>query len=82
MIYPDVRPSHFDPRKVLAPYFRQEAVEPVRYAITLDSAATIAQLVTMTPHHWRINAAGRERLAALETLTVTVDILLYRFSRL
>lgn len=56
--------------------------ESLRHSLTLDGAATIADLLTMTPHLYRATPAGRARAAALERLTLTVDVRLTRFFRI
>jgi len=56
--------------------------DSLRHSLTLDSAATIADLLTMTPHLYRATPAGRARAAALERLTLTVDVRLTRFFRI
>lgn len=61
--------------------FRRVGVDTVRAAIRLDSAAQIADLLTMTPHLYRATAEGRARAAALESLELTVDVSLTRFVR-
>ncbi|RTQ98544.1 putative RNA methyltransferase [Halomonas nitroreducens] len=55
--------------------------ETLRYAIELDGAEPIADLLAMTPHLHRASAEGRERAAALESLSVTVEVRLKRFAR-
>lgn len=35
----------------------------------------------MTPHFYRANAEGRERAAALNSLSLTVDVCLHTFER-
>lgn len=48
----------------------------VRFAVSLDGPAIIADLLAMTPHAHRLSAEGRARLAAVPSLTVTVDVVL------
>lgn len=61
--------------------FTQVAQAPLRYSIELTEAATIADLLTMTPHLYRASAEGRARAAALTSLTLTVDVVITRFTR-
>ncbi|WP_079434675.1 putative RNA methyltransferase [Zoogloea sp. LCSB751] len=80
IIYPTLKAPR--PPETQAPDgFRLHAVESVRAAIRLDSAAQIADLLTMTPHLYRATAEGRARAAALESLDLTVDVSLTRFVR-
>ena len=45
---------------------------PVRFAFTVEGEQ-IANLLSMTPHFWRISAEGAKRLKATETLTDTAS---------
>lgn len=45
-----------------------------RFTLALNSQDRIADLLAMTPHLYRASAEGLERAAALDSLTVTVDI--------
>ena len=58
------------------------STETVRYSLSLVGAAQIADLLAMTPHMYRASAERRARAAALNTLSVTVDVRLTRFERL
>ncbi|MDR5866731.1 putative RNA methyltransferase [Halomonas koreensis] len=80
IIYPSVKP----PREgdAAAPDgFTRHSCETLRYAIELEGAAPIADLLAMTPHLHRAGAEGRERAAALTSLSLTVDVRLARFAR-
>lgn len=48
----------------------------------LGSAQTIADLLVMTPHHYRASAEGRAAASALGHLDVTLDVRLTRWRRL
>lgn len=52
----------------------------VRYSVTLTRRADVQALFAMTPYYYRTSAAGRERLAGLDSLETTVDfdIFVYR----
>ena len=69
----EVAPYHLDG-------FRFCEDRAVRYEATLASPEAIADLFAMTPYFYRTPTAGRERLLALERLTVEADfhILTYR----
>lgn len=44
------------------------------YEITLDKQQ-IAQLMCMTPHLYRTKASGKQRLAELDSITLTIDVI-------
>ena len=46
----------------------------LRYTIRLNSQTQISQLLTMTPHLYRITAEGRARAEALTELSLTVNV--------
>ncbi|MEX2475431.1 putative RNA methyltransferase [Marinobacter sp.] len=52
-----------------------------RFALALNSPDRIADLLAMTPHLYRATAQGLERAAALNSLTVTVDVRLTCYQR-
>ena len=45
---------------------------PVRFEFTVEGAQ-IANLLSMTPHFWRISAEGAKRLKETQTLTDTAS---------
>ena len=80
IIYPTLKPER--PRDTALPTgFAALPGEQVRYTFTLSSRELIADLLAMTPHLHRASAEGRARAAALETLTLTVDVRLTRWRR-
>jgi 23S rRNA (guanine745-N1)-methyltransferase len=54
--------------------YRLQREEGLRYCVTLTSAQTIQDLLTMTPHAHRAPHELRDALAELSTLSVTVDV--------
>ncbi|MDC8803197.1 methyltransferase domain-containing protein [Halomonas pacifica] len=73
IIYPSLKPPRADddtPPQGFTPLSR----ETLRDTIDLVGAEPIADLLAMTPHLHRAKAEGRERAAALESLTVTLDV--------
>lgn len=80
IIYPTLRPERAASAAV-PPGFDALPGAVVRYALELDSAELIADLLAMTPHLHRASPAGRARAAALETLSLTVDVRLTRLRR-
>lgn len=81
IIYPTLKP----PRSGEAPLpegFVAASGDSLCQTLTLNAAATIADLLAMTPHLYRATPEGRARAAALQTLTLTVDVRLSRFLRI
>jgi 23S rRNA (guanine745-N1)-methyltransferase len=80
IIYPEIRSES---KKVMPgpEGFRRVASEDVRFSLHLAGAEPIADLLAMTPHFYRANAEGRERAAALNSLSLTVDVCLHTFER-
>ncbi|WP_306603442.1 putative RNA methyltransferase [Azonexus sp.] len=73
IIYPCVKTSPDQPAKVPSG-FELRHQETLRYGITLDDPAQIADLLLMTPHFYRASPAGREKAAQLKKLALTVDV--------
>lgn len=70
------RPEHFQPTDQLA---EEDGFEPldsvtIRYPLRLRGPGQVANLLLMTPYYWTVDAATRDRLAARDTLDVTVDV--------
>ncbi|MET4024885.1 23S rRNA (guanine745-N1)-methyltransferase [Marinobacter sp. MBR-99] len=80
IIYPEIRNES---KKVTpAPEgFRRVASEDLRFTLHLAGAEPIADLLVMTPHLYRASQEGRERAAALKSLSLTVDVCLHTFER-
>lgn len=55
--------------------------EAVRYSVEINGQQQIADLLAMTPHLYRASSEGRARAAALQSLSVTVDVRLTRYLR-
>ncbi len=72
VIYPDIKPEK--PEKPPPEFFHVQPPLSVNYALTLESAAEIKNLLAMTPHLFRAPADGKQRANALNELTVTVDV--------
>lgn len=80
IIYPSLKPERPGEPPVPAD-FTWLASETVRYALHLEGAEQIADLLAMTPHLYRASAEGRARAAALAALSLTVEVRLTRFGR-
>jgi len=81
IIYPSLKPERPADPTAPAGFTALPPGEPIRYTLTLSSPARIADLLVMTPHLYRASAEGRARAAALESLSLTVDVRLTRFVR-
>ncbi|WP_035573119.1 putative RNA methyltransferase [Halomonas halocynthiae] len=73
IIYPTLKPDRIEEAPV-PDGFTHFSSETVRYSLRLNDRQQIADLLAMTPHLYRANAEGREKLAARESLTVSVDV--------
>lgn len=80
IIYPRLKPQRSGAPDAPAGFTRLDT-ETLRYPVSLEGAAPVADLLAMTPHLYRASAEGRARAAALEALTVTVEVRLTRYVR-
>ena len=79
IIYPEILRKE----KTLQPQllgFRLERSETLTFSFTADSPEQVQNLLSMTPHFWRISKEGAQRLAATQTLTDEAQVIfnLYR----
>jgi len=72
VIYPRIKIASQTPDT--PPGFTLLEQRSLRYTIELTGQEQIARLLAMTPHLYRTNAEGRTRAAALNELSVTVDV--------
>ena len=63
------------------PGFSLVLTESVRYSTEIKGQEAIADLLAMTPHLFRASSEGKARVAALQSLSVTVDVRLTRYRR-
>lgn len=78
IIYPTLKPQR--PAETAAPAgFSVLPGETVRFALELNSQEQIADLLAMTPHLYRASAEGRAKAAALNKLSMTVDVRIASF---
>lgn len=80
IIYPAIKPDRAG-IAVAPPGFELRAREALRYAISLEGRETIADLLAMTPHLFRAPPEGRARLATLDALDLTVDVVVTAYAR-
>lgn len=81
LIYEEVRLSTLNPGAILGTAFQALEEIQVSYPFCLRSQTEIQQLLAMTPHGWRISQSTKDRLSQLETLNLTLDVRLARFTR-
>ena len=62
--------------------FRYVTIRHEKSSITLSCQEDIQALFGMTPYCWKTPRAGKERLAALDTLTTTAAFDIHIFERI
>lgn len=60
----------------LLPGFRLDRTETLQFSFSLESPEQVQNLLSMTPHFWRISKDGAARLAATDRLTDTAQVIL------
>lgn len=80
IIYPTLKPARTTEAQE-PPGFTGLSSETVRYSVEIKGQGPIADLLTMTPHLYRASTEGRAKAAALQSLSITVDVRLTRFIR-
>ena len=80
IIYPELRAPRPD-QKAMPEGFTNLDTSVIRYTLALPDKGSIADLLAMTPHLYRANADGLARAAELESLAVTVDVILRRIRK-
>ena len=80
VIYPELKLKEKDSVPELAGFERIKSV-PVRFTFTVEGAQ-VQNLLSMTPHVYRISKEGAARLAATEVLTDTASAVLNVFRKI
>ncbi len=80
IIYPVVKAERAVVTAVPAGYSVVSS-ETVRYSVEIAGQQQIGDLLAMTPHLFRASSEGKARVAALHSLSVTVDVRLTRYRR-
>lgn len=73
IIYPEILRKE----KTLHPEFRGfqlKQTKTLEFSFTVDSTEQVQNLLSMTPHFWRISKEGAQRLAQTVTLTDTAQV--------
>lgn len=73
-LYEQVRPYQTAKQEDYLPSFTEIASAGVKFAIELDSAEQIYNLLTMTPHYWSTNPEQQQRLLAQGHLSDSADM--------
>lgn len=81
IIYPVVKPPRAAANTPMPGGFTALSSETVRYSVQIEGQEQIADLLAMTPHLFRASNEGKARVAALQALSVTVDVRLARYRR-
>ena len=71
LLYPEVNQRVFDARDQLPPQFEGLYDKEISFEWIADSEDELNDLLTMTPHHWRISPQQRHRLPELINQTLT-----------
>ena len=79
IIYPELKLKEKDSVPELPGFKRIKAI-PIRFTFTVEGEQ-VRNLLSMTPHVYRISKEGAERLAATERLTDTASAVLNVFSK-
>ncbi|WP_296931250.1 putative RNA methyltransferase [uncultured Marinobacter sp.] len=80
IIYPELKPPA-DAESAAPEGFRHLDSTVVRFPLTLPDQNSIADLLAMTPHLYRATSEGLEKASALDSLEVTVDVVLKRLEK-
>lgn len=80
IIYPVLKAERTS-EMLVPPGFSHVLSESVHYTVEIKGQEAIADLLAMTPHLFRASSEGKARVAALQSLSVTVDVRLTRYAR-
>jgi len=80
-IYDEVKINPLDPRPEMEKHgFTCNDEQTLKYQISLNSNQQIMDLLTMTPHRWKIKNSALEKLHSLDELKVTIEVVLHQFA--
>lgn len=80
IIYPELLEKEKALHQAL-PGFTLLHSQTLRFSFTLSDAATVRNLLYMTPHVWRISKQGADALARTDSLTDTAEVVFNIYSR-
>lgn len=75
IIYPSLKPAR-EGEPLVPDGFSLLVENSLRFTVELESGDAIADLLAMTPHLYRASHEGRQRAAALEHISLSVDVLI------
>jgi 23S rRNA (guanine745-N1)-methyltransferase len=79
IIYDAVKDTAFNPAADLEKHFTLDSTCTIEHRISLPDNNTIKDLLSMTPHFWRVSPQRKQALNGIESLVVTIDIQLNFF---
>lgn len=76
-------PAHHEPADLLteADGFEAVGTTRIRYDLHVEGPGQVANLLLMTPFFWSVNGETRQRLAEMNALDTTVDVLMRVYRR-
>ena len=80
VIYPSLKPTR-EKAPPLGEGFRLIEERALSFEINLESGEAIADLLTMTPHLYRANQEGKKKAAALQNISLSIDVDIKCFQR-
>jgi 23S rRNA (guanine745-N1)-methyltransferase len=82
VIYDDVKAESFTPvAKMADAGFIAVDEQKLTYEVTVPGGAPLIALFNMTPHRWKVSPERAEKLQAIDSLTLEIDVVLHRFRR-
>lgn len=81
IIYPSLKPPRKGEASPLSEEFSLLEERALSFDIHLDSGEAIADLLTMTPHLYRASQEGKEKAAALQNISLSIDVHIRCFQR-
>ncbi len=80
LIYDEVKINPFDPRPGMAEHgFECQGEQVIKYPVNLTSNQQIMDLLSMTPHRWKVRNDLLAELQQMEQLKVTIDVVMHHF---
>ena len=76
VLYDEVKMEYYRPETDLGEKFEVAETKNVKYRVMVEGSRDIMSLFDMTPYKWRTPKEGVARLAGLESLEVTIDVII------
>jgi 23S rRNA (guanine745-N1)-methyltransferase len=74
IIYPKIKDNWYDPTVDLQTHFTLYDHQSIMFQTELKGSENIKNLLLMTPHHWKVNQQGRDKIQSINKLGITVDV--------